>query len=302
VKRVRKGKHDGDVKNDMGLTAFDCNKILSTTSPLGPMGIEKEMNNAVQITIPALDGRRPYQSRLSARSAMYTDLRILLESTETPLSTDGFRALVVEKNVLSRSSSSAREKQWKELRPRYVLDCNQPLFSMFWNEWQLCKSEPERGLTAYILFSLNDRMVFDLGTEWLYPRLKQSPSELRTEDVKTFLKASLKKHPEIEKWSHETFLRVVQHYMASIRDFGLATGKLKKVSVRPALYGAPIRLILRALNLLQTSPLDMLRSTAFRLLALDGIEVIDALGELNRMGELRFRIQGDIVEMDWDKR
>jgi hypothetical protein len=39
-------------------------------------------------------------------------------------------------------------------------------------------------------------------------------------------------------------------------------------------------------------------SPMFRLLALDGIEVIDALGELNRQGELRFRMQGDVIELE----
>jgi hypothetical protein len=35
----------------------------------------------------------------------------------------------------------------------------------------------------------------------------------------------------------------------------------------------------------------------FRLLALEGIDVIDALGELNRQGELRFRMQADVIEL-----
>jgi hypothetical protein len=30
------------------------------------------------------------------------------------------------------------------------------------------KSDPERGLTAYALLALNDRLLVDLGTQWLY--------------------------------------------------------------------------------------------------------------------------------------
>jgi hypothetical protein len=44
--------------------------------------------------------------------------------------------------------------------------------------------------------------------------------------------------------------------------------------------------------------LEIVRSRAFRLLALDESEVIDALGELNRLGALRFRMQSDVVELD----
>jgi hypothetical protein len=37
---------------------------------------------------------------------------------------------------------------------------------------------------------------------------------------------------------------------------------------------------------------------AFKLLCLDTTEVIDALSEMNRVGALRFRMQGDVVEFD----
>jgi hypothetical protein len=45
-------------------------------------------------------------------------------------------------------------------------------------------------------------------------------------------------------------------------------------------------------------PLDLVSAPAFRLLGLDVGEVIDALGELNRLGALRFRMQGDVMELD----
>jgi hypothetical protein len=85
--------------------------------------------------------------------------------------------------------------------------------------------------------------------------------------------------------------------MASIRDFGLARGKVRKTSVRPALYGAPVRLLIRALRLARTGDFEIVTALVFRLLALDGTEVIDALGELNRQGELRFRMQADVIEL-----
>ena len=89
-----------------------------------------------------------------------------------------------------------------------------------------------------------------------------------------------------------------QKYTASIRDFGLAKGSVRKTTVRPALYGAPVRLLIRALRMADVPLLDLIRSTAFRLLGLDVGEVIDALGELNRLGALRFRMQGDVIELD----
>jgi len=249
--------------------------------------------------VPGLARFAPYLSRLSARSALYTDLRLLLDDRSTPLASERYRSLVLDKNCLSRGSASARRKLWKELHARYRLDAADPLFSAFWIEWLRSASEPERSLTAYILFALNDRLVADLGTDCLFPLLRRAPADLRVEEVTAFLKrAAGSRHPEVARWSRKTTTAVAQKYCASIRDFGLAKGSVRKVTVRPALYGAPVRLLVRALRMTGIPSLALVRAPIFRLLGVDNFEVVDALGELNSQGALRFRIQGDVVELD----
>ena len=54
-------------------------------------------------------------------------------------------------------------------------------------------------------------------------------------------------------------------------------------------------------QLIAVQPLELLQAPVFRLLALDEREIIDALGELNRLGELRFRMQGDVIEINVDE-
>ena len=258
----------------------------------------KNNEGANHILIPGLDPNSPYSSRLSARSALYTEFHLLLNGAKVPLSSPEYRALVLQQNCLARASVSARRKLWKEIKTRYRLDSKDPLFAAFWIEWCRCASESERGLTAYILFALNDRLVTDLGTEWLFPLLRRAPAEIRVADVLAFIQRAESSHPEVQHWSPETRLAVSQKYTASIRDFGLAKGGVRKITVRPALYGAPVRLLIRALRLSGLSSLDLMPATAFRLLGLDVGEIIDALGELNRLEALRFRMQGDIIELD----
>lgn len=253
--------------------------------------------NDEQPRVPGLASGEPYSSRLSARSALHTELRLLLDDRTNALTSDEYRSLVIEENCLARGSVAARRKLWKELHARYRLDSTDPLFAAFWQEWRRSEAEPERSLTAYILFALNDRLVTDLGTEWLFPLLRRAPSELRVGEVRAFL-ARARRHPEVGNWSEETSAAVAQKYCASIRDFGLATGAVRKVTVRPALYGSPVRLVIRALRLVGTQPLALVKAPIFRLLGVDTTEVIDVLGVLNRMGALRFRMQGDVVELD----
>jgi len=279
-------------------------KILSSpTFPKRDLKIymnEKAIRNTgdQRLIIPGLKSESKYTARLSTRSALYSDMRLLLEGIRDPLPGNAFRRLVLEENRLARASTSARTKLWNELRGRFILDCDQPLFLSFFIEWVRCQSEPEFALTAYVLFALNDRLVSDLGQKWLFLHLKKAPSQVFVNEVETFISHSQKSHPEIEGWSETTKKRISQHYMASIRDFGLAQGKIKKVTQRPALYGAPVRLLIRALRLAGVKPMDLIRSNIFRLVGLDGYEVIDALGELNRRGALHFRIQADVVELD----
>ena len=248
--------------------------------------------------IPALDHEAKYFSRLSARSALYADFRLLLDGLQEPSPAGSYRELVLDENRLVRSTISARRKLWKELRSRYILDSGHPLFSAFWKEWMLCKSEPELALTTYGLFALNDRLVADIGQEWLFPNVRHAPHEIRVGDVLHFIDGKAELHPEIAGWSPETKKSVARHYMASIRDFGLAQGKVKKTTQRPALYASPVRLLIRALRIAGVKPMDLIQANIFRLLGLDGPEVIEAFGELNRRGDLRFKIQADVIELD----
>lgn len=247
--------------------------------------------------VPGLDATAPYFSRLSARSALYEELHQLLDVAANRPHPD-YRLLVTRENVLARSSMSARNKLWTELKSRYRLDPEETLFAAFLEEWRRCASDPERHLTAYTLLALNDRFVADIGIEWLFPLLRRAPAELRVADVLAFIDRSQSAHPEVCSWSEKTRLAMAQKYAASIRDFGLAKGTARKSTIRPALHASPVRLLIRGLRLSGIAPLDLVRSRAFRLLAIGETEVIDALGELNRLGALRFRMQSDVMELD----
>lgn len=82
--------------------------------------------------VPALDAATPYFSRLSARSALFTELHLLFDGENEPHSPLRYRALIIEENKLSRASAAARRKLWIELKSRYRLDAADPLFEAFW--------------------------------------------------------------------------------------------------------------------------------------------------------------------------
>jgi hypothetical protein len=245
---------------------------------------------------------KPYVSRLATRASLLADLQALLAAVGEPVPRAEYRRQVIEENVLSRRTSAAREKAWKELAARYGIDGSSPLFRTFLEEYRRASSVRDRDLTAYLLFALHDRLVCDLGTDWLYQYLREAPSELRTVDVLAFISSREPSHPEIRGWSVSSRENIASHYLSALKEFGLARGAQRKTSVRPTPGPGPVRFLLRALILAGSSQQAAVQSPLMRLLGLTLAETVSLLFRLNAEGALRCRIQGDIVELDFGGR
>jgi hypothetical protein len=240
----------------------------------------------------------PYVSRLATRAALYSDFRTLITSVPAGAPRARYRHAVIEENLLARPTRAARSKAWKELAPRYGVDGSAALFRAFLEEDRRASSDQDRALAAYLLFALHDRLVCDLGVHWLHQYLRAAPAELRTADVIAFLDAREPSHPEIAGWSHSSRENIASHYLSALKEFGLARGAQKKVSVRPSPGAPPVRFLLRALLREGESPLAAVQSPLFGLLGLSLDETVELLFRLHAEGTIRFRMQGDIVELD----
>jgi hypothetical protein len=269
---------------------------VSATS--GLRGSRCAQSERAVVNVPATRSAQRYVSRLAARASLYADLQTLLASVHEPVLRAEYRSLVIEDNVLSRRSSGAREKVWKELAARYGIDGTSPLFRAYSEEYRRGSSERDRAVTSYILFALRDSLVCDLGTDWLYEYLRAAPADLRTVDVLAFLSSREPAHPEIRRWSASSRENIASHYLSALKELGLARGSQRKMSVRPSPGPAPIRFLLRALLLGGASQTEAVQSRLFRLLGLTLDETVSLLFRLNAEGTLRCRIQGDVVEID----
>ncbi len=261
------------------------------------------LKNEVKATNPSSDQiaafrNGPFLARLSSRSALVSELKILLAAGSDEPEDGEYRHLILDENCLAKATESSRQRAWKDLSSRYLLRPTHPLFRSFLAEWSRHLTEPEASLTLYCLWALNDKLVANLGINYLFPKLREAPSPISADDIAAYLFAEKGRHPELLEWSTKTTGAVSRKYVASIRDFGLAKGVYSKMSVRPALYAAPARFLVRALRLHNTNDLRIVRSAWFRLIGLDSHEVIDAFGELSRQGKLCFRMQADVVELD----
>lgn len=249
------------------------------------------------ILIPGLESPGRCLARLSSRSGLLTDFRRVLENGGSDEPAE-IRPLIMDGNLLARATASARSKLFKELKGRYILDPKDPLFSAFIGEWSKVTNPEEKNLLIFTLLALNDRTVMVTSCEWLFPHLRKADSELRVPDLEVFF-TSLGKtsHGEIAQWTESTLKRVAQHYLATVRDCGLASGAINKRAHRPALYAAPVRLMLRALEIARVPLSEIVAHDSFKILGIAPGEVVDSLSELNRHGALKFRQQADVIEL-----
>jgi hypothetical protein len=112
-------------------------------------------------------GDKPYVSRLATRASLLADLQALLATVREPVPRAEYRRQVIEENALSRRTTAAREKAWKELAARYGFDGTTPLFRAFLEEYRRASSARDRDLTAYLLFALHDRRIRSAGNRRL---------------------------------------------------------------------------------------------------------------------------------------
>ena len=73
-------------------------------------GARRVRSEEVPGPVQALEASAPYSARLSARSALYADLHVLLDVTGERLSSAAYRSLVVDDNCVARKSVAARGK------------------------------------------------------------------------------------------------------------------------------------------------------------------------------------------------
>lgn len=251
--------------------------------------------SAVSQHLPALSSDSRCLARISTRSALFADLNQLLSATQD---SGYFKQLIIEDNVCLRRTSSARRKLYQELKGRYLLNLTIPAFAAFLNEWQRSENEADRRLLAYVLFCLNDKTVYAISKDWLFSLIRKPAAPMQITELTDFLNRLAKSTaPEIGNWSATTLERVVQHYLASVRDFGFAEGKQKKTSVRPSVGAPPTRLLVELLRLNGVVDKSIIAHPAFRMFGIAENEVYDHLKTLHQQGGLHFKMQGDIIEL-----
>ena len=167
-----------------------------------------------------------YSSKIIKAGALLPDTKLLLETWDTGTDVENNLERVREENLLGKSSRSRVEDVLLVFRQRY-LKAAEMLRALV----ALVKGGmPAESLDRVLYFQAarSDPLLHDLVAEVLADWSTRSDREVRTQEVQNGLDEQVEAGNTERPWSFEVQRRVAQGLLATLRDFGVLEGSVKK--------------------------------------------------------------------------
>jgi hypothetical protein len=171
-------------------------------------------------------GNKRYSSKIIKAGALLPDTKLLLKAWDTDTDIASNLERVREENLLGKSSRSRVEDVLAVFRQRYLED-PEVLKALV----ALVKGGmPAESLDRVLYFQAarSDLLLHDLVAEVLVDWSTRSNREVRTREVQNWVSEQVDAGRTERSWSFEVQRRVAQGLLATLRDFGILEGSVKK--------------------------------------------------------------------------
>ena len=171
-------------------------------------------------------GNKRYSSKIIKAGALLPDTKLLLETWDTGADVEDNLERVREENLLGKSSRSRVEDVLRVFRQRYLKDPEmlRALLAL------VKEGMPAESLDRVLYFQAaqSDPLLHDLVAEVLAEWSTRSDREVRTSEIQNWVDQQVRAGHTERPWSFEVQRRVVQGLLATLRDFGVLEGSVKK--------------------------------------------------------------------------
>ncbi|KXB00420.1 hypothetical protein AKJ40_01345 [candidate division MSBL1 archaeon SCGC-AAA259M10] len=233
---------------------------------------------------------RRYTANIHNTGSLIPESKKILKLYDKLRDVEEVREVLYKENPLSRESEGAIDKILFITRKRYLNDDPGPLI-------EVIKSDLNEQITNAILFyhlAKTDNLVYDLTTELLYNLHEEGTLVVNKKDVEDFLKKKEEKHPEISEWAITTRNKLIRHFLAAVKDFGLLEGSKRKKFSSYHLPSESFFYIFYRKFYDDETISEILSSKDWNLFFLDEEEIKAILNEGNRKRYIRFEESGNI--------
>ena len=171
-------------------------------------------------------GNKRYSSKIIKAGALLPDTKLLLETWDTTTDVEYNLERVREANLLGKSSRSRVEDVLRVFRQRYLEDPEMLSALVALVKGGMLGESLDRIL--YFQAARSDPLLHDLVAEVLADWSTRSNREVRTREVQNWVDKQVEAGNMERPWSFEVQRRVVQGLLATLRDFGVLEGSVKK--------------------------------------------------------------------------
>lgn len=239
----------------------------------------------------------PYTSRIIKASALLADTRVLLRTWDLDRGVEENLARARRENVFAKASRSRVDDILAIFRQRYF---SQPRAG---EALAILAQAPgqSRALDRLLYFysARNDRLLHDIVTEVIAPRQEAGLCELPTAEVRQAIRQWVAEGKTAAAWGEQTIERVAQGVLATLRDFGVLEGQVRK---RVAPFAMPVEAVVVIAFVLSREQRagDLLRGNPeWRLFFLGETAVERLLMEAHQRHLLDYHAAGRVVRIDF---
>ena len=244
---------------------------------------------------PSIRDTGPYSTRNTGKGALITEAgQVFIElAGGKPL--DQVRDEVQSGALLPQRSHNSRRGIWKLIHYRYFTHNINWIITKFSEALEKGSHSREFISLAYLHYALRDRLTFDFVTEALWHKGYQKRPLVLRNDVLDLLDQKGTDHPEIQRWTETSRVKLAGSILTALRDFGLLEGIQKKFLVRPSIPLSTAEHLLRILTTEGHCGRDIVEDPTWRLFMLTEQDVAATLAKLSRESNIHFEKVGMTV-------
>ena len=239
-----------------------------------------------------------YSSALSAKAALLDETLAVLREVDGGRSVSDVQAMVMDRDLLGKTTVGTRESIWESIHARYLTDEHNPELVA-----RMVVHAPDRQTERLVLFyefSRSSPILRDTTIHYIYSRYAEGYGRIDKTDIQAHFDSIATEHPELEAWSPQTRDKVASNLLTILRDFGLLEGLQQKEFTRvyvplPAFVYVLYRLADDGLRTAQ----EVLACEDWRLFFLEMDDLLVMLDEATAANHCTFKHQGDVYSLDF---
>jgi hypothetical protein len=240
---------------------------------------------------------KPYTSKIIKAGALIPDTQILLTHWDTSLSLHENLQLMRETNIFGKASRTRIEDMLGIFKQRYLTNrlLTAALVTLATRGFTTSELQP----ILYFLSTRADALLRDVVLKVLWPKYLRELLDVTPEEISEWVQQQVATQLTTSPWGNETIERVVQGLLATLRDFDVLAGKVKKTIKLPYLPIRAFAFIAFLLQEQQRSGEKLLQNTTWHLFFLNARDVERLFFEAHQEHLLAYQAAGSVIRIDF---